>query len=96
MVLLCSQIGLERSLRLWLDADCLAGLVALVEDIINGDLDDGASKSLLSSLLVMFLPFGLSLCLLLVQPSAAALLEPIQLAQSRGGCERPSIFCRRH
>jgi hypothetical protein len=31
------------------DADCLAGLVALVEDIINGDLDDSARKYLLSS-----------------------------------------------
>ena len=34
------------------DADCLAGLVALVEDIINGDLDDGARKLLLSSSLI--------------------------------------------
>ena len=28
----------------------------------------------------------------LVQPSVAALLEPIQLAQSRGGCERALHF----
>src|ERR1700734_2964527 len=34
------------------DADCLAGLVALVEDIINGDLDDSARKFLLSSSLI--------------------------------------------
>ena len=40
-------VGLARSLVG--DADCLAGLVALVEDIVNGDLDDCARKLLLSS-----------------------------------------------
>ena len=86
------------------DADCLAGLVALVEDIINGDLDDSARKYLLSSSLIasekdsggfrpiaigdVFYRLACHYVLQLVQPSAAALLEPIQLAQSRGGCER--------
>ena len=86
------------------DADCLAGLVALVEDIVNGDLDDGARKLLLSSSLIasekdsggvrpiaigdVFYRLACHYVLHLVQPSVAALLEPIQLAQSRGGCER--------
>ena len=34
------------------DADCLAGLVTLVEDIVNGDLDESARKFLLSSSLI--------------------------------------------
>ena len=94
------------------DADCLAGLVALVEDIINGDLDDSARKYLLSSSLIasekdsggfrpiaigdVFYRLACHYVLQLVQPSAAALLEPIQLAQSRVVVSGPSIFCRRH
>ena len=34
------------------DADCLTGLFALVEDIVNGDLDESARKLLLSSSLI--------------------------------------------
>ena len=86
------------------DADCLAGLVALVEDIVNGDLDDSARKLLLSSSLIasekdsggvrpiaigeVFYRLACHYVLHLVQPSVPLLLEPIQLAQSQGGCER--------
>ena len=75
-----------------------------MEDIINGDLDESARKFLLSSSLIasekdsggfrpiaigdVFYRLACHYVLHLVQPSAAALLEPIQLAQSRGGCER--------
>ena len=94
----------ELLLALTGDPDCLAGIVALVEDIINGLLDDRARSVLLASTLIatekeaggvrpiaigeVFYRVACQYVLHLVRPQVPGLLEPIQFAHSVGGCER--------
>ena len=92
------------------DADCLAGLVTLVEDIVNGDLDESARKLLLSSSLIasekdsggvrpiaigdVFYRLACHYVLHLVQPMLFSNL--FSLLSLTVVARELSIFCRRH
>ncbi len=86
------------------DPDCLSGIVAIVEDIVNGDFSEDARVLLLSSTLIasekesgglrpiaigeVFYRLACHYVLRMVRPIVPSLLEPIQLAHSPGGTER--------